>query len=718
MQPDSAKGEEVEPTVPQRVGLAAPVASSVWTGAARAVEARPADATSKVKTEANEPSLASAGAAVPSTYLPTPPPATTDGAASAVGSRVQPVLQGQQTFAPRSGSGAHGARVSAGGSERITAPAGFQEVSGVAGISRPVEPQSASTTTPLTDANFSRLVSATAAQQLGEHAVEEDAKSNADSLSSASSSIAERAPVASSSKPQDVGLWTAETASPAMKRLVRKRTEIFEAQRGAREHPLQATSQERIESTFAQHLATQGPYLSGFRNYIAFCDRCNIPPFPLTYTSMALWLYDKCSLSDGHFHTYKHGLLLAADVVRASWKSERVYKELSRFDSGGLALSEFFEERRLMYQKAPAKRASPKKAPQRRKLPKRPPSSGSDSSSSASASNAQEESDYLEDDSEEEGESGDRSIELTSSRDVPVPGLPKANDVFATETDLYKACVAALVPVYGVSVILAATTPTTVTLKCNRSHPHWSQAPGGTCGWTCVARREILANPAWRPKVRNPHAREVLGMPPLATSTSKRKAARKTKEPSASSDEAPLQKKPRLSLQSAALPTPTGSQTLAKSASQTQVTPRETEFYMAPPPVPAFDFGRPPASSRAPLSLAPVPHVQPPARPPFPQPSSKAPPILQARLSDDPEKLVAAFCAGLYPSLDALAKPLVSIGIDSIEAISSLRSLDASILSRLFDTMRQQWTARRANEPSLPPLSLVHLNLFAKFVKA
>lgn len=131
----------------------------------------------------------------------------------------------------------------------------------------------------------------------------------------------------------------------------------------------------------------------------------------------------------------------------------------------------------------------------------------------------------------------------------PVPGLPKANDVFATETDLYKACVAALVPVYGVSVILAATTPTTVTLKCNRSHPHWSQAPGGTCGWTCVARRvsagwrvdadasqsshshgpckEILANPAWRPKVRNPHAREVLGMPPLATSTSKRKAARK-----------------------------------------------------------------------------------------------------------------------------------------------------------------------------------------------
>lgn len=66
---------------------------------------------------------------------------------------------------------------------------------------------------------------------------------------------------------------------------------------------------------------------------------------------MALWLYDKCSLSDGHFHTYKHGLLLAADVVRASWKSERVYKELSRFDSGGLALSEFFEERRLMYQK-------------------------------------------------------------------------------------------------------------------------------------------------------------------------------------------------------------------------------------------------------------------------------------------------------------------------------------------------------------------------------
>lgn len=97
----------------------------------------------------------------------------------------------------------------------------------------------------------------------------------------------------------------------------------------------------------------------------------------------------------------------------------------------------------------------------------------------------------------------------------------------------------ALVPVYGISVTMINVSPVAAHIKCNRYHARYSDHPDGRCGWSAVAYRdsrtqrwrvdfetsnfehshgpcdEILQDPTWRPKVKNPDARRALGMPPL-----------------------------------------------------------------------------------------------------------------------------------------------------------------------------------------------------------
>lgn len=121
-------------------------------------------------------------------------------------------------------------------------------------------------------------------------------------------------------------------------------------------------------------------------------------------------------------------------------------------------------------------------------------------------------------------------------------GLPTRDSVYDSLTDIYKTYVAALVPVYGISVVALNTTQKNVHIKCNRYHSHYTSYPGGTCPWSATCRRrpdgkwivdfdlsnfkhshgpckEILADPEWRPVVRNPDARAVLGMDPLPNQT-------------------------------------------------------------------------------------------------------------------------------------------------------------------------------------------------------
>lgn len=84
----------------------------------------------------------------------------------------------------------------------------------------------------------------------------------------------------------------------------------------------------------------------------------------------------------------------------------------------------------------------------------------------------------------------------------------------------------------------------------------------------------------------------------------------------------------------------------------------------------------------------------------------------------DPIELVSAFCASLHPSLTALTEPLVADGVDSFEGLAALRVLDPNQFDHFIARLRKNHSERRAQSPSLPPLSKIHILLFAKHMKA
>ena len=126
-------------------------------------------------------------------------------------------------------------------------------------------------------------------------------------------------------------------------------------------------------------------------------------------------------------------------------------------------------------------------------------------------------------------------------------GLPTRDSVYDSLVHMYKVYAAALVPIYGISVMVLNSTHKSVPIRCNRHHPRYVNLPGGACPWVALCRRrqddskwlvdfdvstfehthgpckEILANPTWRPIVHNADARAVLGMPPLAKRSTHKK---------------------------------------------------------------------------------------------------------------------------------------------------------------------------------------------------
>lgn len=101
-----------------------------------------------------------------------------------------------------------------------------------------------------------------------------------------------------------------------------------------------------METAFAQMAGSNTPYLSGYRHYVKFCSRVDVPPFPITHAMMALWLFEKCSTRDGYFQTYKHGVALAADHSEPLWDTRPIFWTMRQFDPDGTAVREFLEERR------------------------------------------------------------------------------------------------------------------------------------------------------------------------------------------------------------------------------------------------------------------------------------------------------------------------------------------------------------------------------------
>jgi hypothetical protein len=105
-----------------------------------------------------------------------------------------------------------------------------------------------------------------------------------------------------------------------------------------------------------QHLSVFPPANAVPRNsftaYVRFCSSLDIPPFPLTSLTIALAVFSKCSVKDGHYTTFVNELERVRNRTCEIWEDadkeewEEVYEEILEFDKEGAALKEFMKERK------------------------------------------------------------------------------------------------------------------------------------------------------------------------------------------------------------------------------------------------------------------------------------------------------------------------------------------------------------------------------------
>lgn len=119
------------------------------------------------------------------------------------------------------------------------------------------------------------------------------------------------------------------------------------------------------------------------------------------------------------------------------------------------------------------------------------------------------------------------------------------------------------------------------------------------------------------------------------------------------------------------------------------------------------------AVERAPKLETSSPRPAPAAAPPRP---STPPPPVPAPAS--PYLAVAAFLAGLHPSLVPLAPHLVAAGFDSVDALASLVALERPILELTLDLIRieasRRATVQRLSGERVVPLSVIQLKLLGR----
>lgn len=95
-----------------------------------------------------------------------------------------------------------------------------------------------------------------------------------------------------------------------------------------------------------------------FDRYLEFCSMVNIPPFPLSFSTMTLFLFAKVSFQNGH---YKTNFCQLCEIRRKTidlWTGIIGYADLEDEQAVEQGLNEFMAERTLIRVKASRKRES------------------------------------------------------------------------------------------------------------------------------------------------------------------------------------------------------------------------------------------------------------------------------------------------------------------------------------------------------------------------
>ncbi|BGP14179.1 hypothetical protein JCM10213v2_002119 [Rhodosporidiobolus nylandii] len=320
--------------------------------------------------------------------------------------------------------------------------------------------------------------------------------------------------------------WTASTKSAAMLDLLKKRETIFALQRKLDIPRSRAAADKYIKS---HHTPSSVPLAA----YSRFCASVKVPPFPLTPAMCALAFYTKCSAKNGELER------LRKVTTTGVWADEAIYQKLLALDPEGLAFDEFGSER-------VAKQAGSTSA------------NGTDGTASTSAIKKRKASDHreiansstssgrkkrkLDLEPVEEKKAKPTIVSAAGVEQLECPGFPQPDSTFfPTREALYSALVTSIVPVYGIGVAFISKDESTAKIHCNRSHGHYATRPGGVCPFLVSAHKSkgadawsingdkstllhnhgaderLLADPSWRPTVKNPEAKKALELLSLAS---------------------------------------------------------------------------------------------------------------------------------------------------------------------------------------------------------
>ncbi|GJN88298.1 hypothetical protein Rhopal_001263-T1 [Rhodotorula paludigena] len=429
--------------------------------------------------------------------------------------------------------------------------------------------------------------------------------------------------------------WSAPTKSQRMLQLVESRTSIFAKQRAVQD-PVRSIQSKQASDAYTGTDGS-GTNLCAFRHYVRFCDKVGVPTFPVSPAMLALWMYDKCSAKDVYSATYASALNRIMNLTKSFWSSSSLYDELVALDPDATALTEFMAER--------------------------------------------------------------------------------SNQKRGWSFKAYCAFVKAIMPVFGIGLIKFDKSANTATIACNRSHQQWINSPGGLCPYFIQLERtskdpatwaidatlshflhshgpdgRILADPTWRPLVRNADARRVLGMAPLATSG-------KTKISQAHDE--PGKKKHKEN----AAPPPTKKQRViptVPSASSPKV--QQPLIHGAP------TLSQPSAGASAQLLAR---QASAPVHPSSPAPSAPTP----AAIPLQPDA-VHAFLGAMHPSLVSLAPHLAHAGFDSLSSLVALLHFEPVFLDLVLEEIRFAAESPRTRAPDANgPVSVIHIKLLARLLR-
>ncbi|GAA5851203.1 hypothetical protein JCM9279_007483 [Rhodotorula babjevae] len=495
--------------------------------------------------------------------------------------------------------------------------------------------------------------------------------------------------------PLDVPLkWDAPTSSSTMRDLVDRREDIFTKQRQAGDAALQSRSDKVAVANLATRHRADRAALAAYKRFCALAD---IPPYPITYALLALVVYARCSAEDKADRSLRAILLRLMSATAEIWEEHPTYDELCDMDGDGTAFAEFWREHHGKKTKAGvARRTVTSTRPSGRA---RPSYVGQDELGGSSESSDSE--DYSDAEEVED----------------PTPSMPQPGDVFSSTQSAEQAVMRALVPVYGYSTRTKHRANVPVKIRCMRSHEHYLDSADGVCGFSIVVKKSsstqwvvdgdastyehthgphpsLLADPSWRPNIRKAAARRALGSAPSSAGVGSRK--RKLVEMLGASDE--------------------------DDDEDTEMDERVGEMpeKLGPGQWEGRDR-RAGTSSESPQHITYERVGQPkPRRPSSPPPPPPPPPALSTSNAVSPRSAFAldhatvsptydlvAILHALEPSLASLAPHLAAAGINSVDAVVALISLEPATLDLLFDDLRLVVHPADRSRPSIVQLKLL-----------